>query len=194
MTGSPYDKLRAAVKRFTGRTSSAGAAGMMRVTIADHSPAGAKGFDRLFDGLNATLDDMPAILAGALPTIREAHRSVFTTEGAAGRGSWPALAPSTLRDRARLGYGPGPILERSGQLKAHVLSTPATITRKGNTVELRIRPADSVGGVPKYVANALGTSRIPARPMVAIGPAGATKVTSAIMRGLRARAAREGIR
>lgn len=187
-----YDRLRAAIARFTSRTG--GSSGMMRVTITDHSPAGGKGFDRLFDGLDATLRDMPAVLEAAVPAIRDAHRAVFESEGAAGRGSWPALAPSTLADRARLGYGPGPILVRSGELKQHVLSTPAQITRKGRGVELRIRPADSVGGVPKYVANALGTSRIPSRPMVAIGPAGATKVSSAIMRALRARAAREGIR
>ena len=60
-------------------------------------------------------------MTAAVPTIRAAHRENFTTEGASGRGAWAALAPRTLAERARLGFGPGPILTRTGALRAHVL-------------------------------------------------------------------------
>lgn len=202
MTVDPYAKLRAAVARFAGRAgggSTGGGGGtprgMMRVTIRDDSPAGGKGFDRLFDAFEATVDDLPGVMRDALPAIRDAHRAVFQSEGAAGRGPWPALSPRTIAERRRLGFGPGPILVRTGQLRDHVLTTPAVVTRRAGLVELRIAPAAVVGGVPKYVANAMGTSNgVPSRPMVAVGPAAAAKITSAIRRSLAARAAANGLR
>lgn len=194
------DRVRSAVQRFAKASNGRGKAspgrippGMIGVTITDDSTNNLRGLDRIFDAFGATIDDLPKILEDAVPSIREAHRAVFETEGAAGRGSWPALAPATLRDRARKGFPPGPIHVRTGALKAHVLSAPAKITRRGTTVELRIRPDDNVGGVPKYGALARGTSRIPARPMVAIGPAQAVKVTSSIQRAFRARARSHGL-
>jgi hypothetical protein len=204
MGSDPYAPLRRAIDRFLKASGGSGPQrppsagrrippGMLGVTITDDSKAMAKGLDRIFDAFGATMDEIPDVLRAAVPTIREAHRATFRSEGAAGRGKWRPLAPSTLRDRQRLGYGPGPILVRSGQLRDHVLSAPAVVRRRGNEVELRIRPADSVGGVPKYVANAKGTSRIPGRPMVAVGPASAAKITSQISRDLRARARAKGL-
>lgn len=166
---------------------------MIGITIRDDAPGNTKGLDRIFDGFGATMNDLPAILLEAVPTIRAAHAEVFRSEGAAGRGRWSALAPSTLAERQRLGFGPGPILVRTGGLRDHVLSAPARITRRGNTVELRIQPAAVVDGVPKYAANALGTDRIPARPMVALGPAASARVTSVVSRALRARARANGL-
>jgi len=205
VAADPYARLRTAVERFVRDTGGPGAQappgagrpippGMVGVTIVDDSAEQRAGLSRIFDAFDATVADFPAVLEAAVPTIREAHRAVFTSEGAAGRGAWPALAPRTLRDRARLGFAPGPILVRTGQLRDHVLSAPAKITRRGSSVELRIEPAGSVGGVPKYVANALGTSTIPGRPMVAIGPAAAVKVTSTVQRALREVARRNGLR
>ena len=34
-----------------------------------------------------------------------------------GHGEWPALAPSTVEQRLRLGFGAGPILHRTGDLR-----------------------------------------------------------------------------
>ena len=197
----PYARLRAAIRTFTARaggaTSAGGSgvpAGLLRVTIVDDSPENRAGLDRLFDAFGATVDDFPAIMLGALPTIRAAHRAVFASEGAAGRGRWAALAPATLVDRARRGFGPGPILVRTGALRSHVLAARAQVKTSGTgNVELRIRPDDNVGGVPKYRALALGTSRIPARPMVALGSSGSVAVTSAISRAFRARARANGL-
>lgn len=187
------DRVRAAVAKLEADVSPA--AGVFRVTIGDDAPRNTRGLDRVFDGMGATIDDLPRILESAVPTIREAHAAVFTSEGAAGRGSWQALAPRTVRERVRLGYpGSNPILVRTGALRDHVLSTPAVVSRKGNTVELRIAPAREVDGVPKYRALARGFGAIPARPMVALGPSAAARVTSTIVRAFRARAAANGLR
>ena len=203
MTTDPYAKLRAAISRFTRRASGAPSgrgsgipAGFLRVTIVDDSKANGKGLDRLFDAFDATIDDIPLVFRDALPAIRAAHRAVFTSQGAQGRGAWPKLSPVTLEERRRLGFPPGPILVRTGALRAHVLNTPARITRGTGFVELRIEPDRNVAGVPKYRALAKGNpaTNLPARPMVAIGPAQARKVTSSIQRALRARAAANGLR
>lgn len=195
----PLGAVRAAVARFAasgakGRPSGNRIPpGMIGVTITDDARARSRGLDRIFDAFGATVDDFPQVLEAAVPTVREAHRRVFESEGASGRGKWAPLAPATLRDRARLGFPPGPIHVRTGALKAHVLAAPARVTRSGTGVELRIRPDDNVAGVPKYRALALGTSRIPARPMVALGPGDAARVTSTIQRAFRDRARAHGL-
>lgn len=48
------------------------------------------------------------------PVMSQIQAERFDTEG---HGEWPALADATLRDRARHGYGPGPILHREGNLR-----------------------------------------------------------------------------
>lgn len=192
MTDDPTDRIRAAVAKIGAQ---GGGSGMIRVTLGDDNAARTKGLDRVFDAFGATMDDVPKVLESIVPTIRAAHRATFDTEGAAGRGAWAALAPRTLRDRRRLGYGPGPKLVRTGALRDHVLSTPAKVTRRGDTTELRIEPDPDVGGVRKYRALALGRPEInlPGRPMVAVGPASARTITSALQRALRARAAAAGL-
>ena len=165
----------------------------IRLLINDDGPGDTRGFDRLFVGLGATLDAFPSVLRDAIPVVRAAHADVFATEGAAGRGAWRKLAPRTLDDRRRKGFPPGPILVRTGALRAHVLNAPATITQGAGVVTLRIAPKPNARGVPKYRALARGGPNLPARPMVAIGPRQATKVTSAISRALRQRAAANGL-
>jgi phage gpG-like protein len=56
----------------------------------------------------------------------------FASEG---HGRWAPLAESTLRDRARRGFGPGPILQRTGNLRESLVdparaakTTPRTMT------------------------------------------------------------------
>lgn len=178
-------RLRRAVDAFE---RSAGGGGI-RLTINDDGPADRRGFDRVFVGLEATIDAFPQALRAALPAIRAGHAQNFRSESS-GFGGWAPLAPATQRQRARLGYGAAhPILVRTGQLRGHVLTAPARISRVSGGFELRIAPSPSVGGRPKYVANARGTSRIPARPMVSLTPQASTAVTSAISRFLRNRLA-----
>lgn len=54
----------------------------------------------------------------------EAER--FDSEG---HGEWQPLAESTIRDRARQGYGPGPILQRTKDLRDSLVD-PARASRK----------------------------------------------------------------
>lgn len=189
-------KARRAAERFAAEVGPAGGGGGLRVTIFDDSAANGRGVDRIFEAFDATIDDIPLVLRDAVPSVREAHRAVFSTEGSAGRGAWPPLAPRTLAERRRLGYGPGPILVRTGALMRHVLAAEAKINRTGDGFELRIEPGVSVGGVPKYRALAKGSAatNLPGRPMVAVGPQAATRITSTIQRALRARAAANGLR
>ena len=164
----------------------------IRLTINDGDRANTRGFDRVFVQMGLTLAELPAILKGpGVDAIRQEFDQNFTDQS--GRKRWAKLAPSTVRDRARRGYGKGPILQRTGRLKRHVLTTPAQVTSGGRTVTLRIAPSPNVGGRPVYVANALGTSRIPSRPMVVLRPAASNRVTSAISRAARQRAAANGL-
>lgn len=187
-----------AMSRGNRRTPSGPALGLIRVTIRDDSKARGKGIDRLFDALGATIDDVPSVLRDPrlIEVIRSGFARNFDTEGAAGRGSWAALSPRTLAERSRLGYSPGPILTRSGALRAHVLAAEPQVFAGGGVVQLKIEPGVSVDGVPKYRALALGYSpnNLPGRPMVAIGPATAARVTSSLQRALRERALRNGLR
>lgn len=184
-------QLRKATDAYRAATSGKTRGGL-RLTINDDGPADRRGLDRIFVGLGATIDAFPEALRAALPAVRSGHARNFATESS-GFGGWAPLAPRTIAERVRLGFGPGPKLVRTGQLRAHVLSAAPVVRRTAGGYELRIRPGDSVGGVPKYAANARGTDRIPARPMVSLTPAASRTVTSAISRFLRQRAAAHGI-
>lgn len=193
--GGISSAVEAAVRKFENALTGRGAAGALRVTIFDDSKANGKGLDRIFEAFDLTMREIPEVLASIVPEVRAAHARTFASEGSAGRGAWSPLAPATLAERARLGYGPGPILKRTGALEAHVLNAPVKITRRGNTVELRIEPDVNVGGVPKYRALALGNpaTNLPPRPMVTVGSSSAVKITSTLQRALRARAAARGL-
>lgn len=193
--GDRLKRLQKAAEQASSTSRGGGSKGM-RVTIVDDSAKRGRGVDRIFEAFNATMDDIPDILEGTVPLIRQLHEQVFATEGAAGRGAWAGLAARTIRERVRKGYGTGPILERTGALKQHVLKTPAVISRTGDGYELRIEPTKEVDGVPKYHALAMGyaENNLPGRPMVAIGSAGATKFASQLQRLLRARAQANGLK
>lgn len=184
-----------AVDKFNRATRSGGSSSAVRLTINDDDAASTTGFDRLFTGLGVTLAGLEVVLGSppVIDAIREQFARNFDQEG--GRTRWAALAPSTVEERKRLGYGGAhPILQRTGALRRHVLAAPPKVTRTGAGAELRIRPGDSVGGEPKYLALAMGTRHMPGRPMVVIDASGAVKVTSAISRALRQRAQAAGLR
>ncbi len=169
----------------------------IRLTLADDSPQGALGVDRVFVGLGATIDAFPDVLRDTVPTIRKVHADNFRTEGASGRGAWDPLKDKTIARRIRRGYGPSPILLNEGDLRRHILGTPAVIARTGNDVTLTIAPSPTVEGTGKsyYRVHARGNPdrNIPARPMVTVGPQGAVEITSAISRALRLRAMGNGL-
>jgi hypothetical protein len=182
---------RDAARRFTSDVASAG--GGVRLSINDDDAANTRGFDRIFVGLGATLDGLEEVLADpqVVRTIRDGFHASFDRQG--GRTRWPALAPRTVEERRRLGFPPRrPILERTGALRRHVVTTPAVTRRTPSGAELRIEPGNVVDGVPKYRALAKGSpsSNLPARPMVVLTPDQSARVAGAISRALRQRAAR----
>lgn len=201
--GTSRARVRAAqqaAERFQRSTAGTGPTmAPIRMTFNDDDPASTRSFDRVFDGLGVTLAGMVSVLGdpSVLAAIRAAFADNFDKEAA--RSKWPALAASTIRERKRLGFGPGPILNRTGALRQHVLGAPATVTRTAGGAVLRIAPGPSVNGVRKYRILAMGGTtptggRIPARPMVVLKPGRSVKVTSAISRALRARARANGLR
>ncbi len=190
-------RLASAVVSFARGAQGTPANPGIRLTLTDDSPAGARGMDRVFVGLGATIDAFPDVLRNAVPTIRKVHADNFRTEGASGRGAWEPLKDKTVARRIRRGYGPRPILLNEGDLRRHVLGTPAVIARNGNDVTLTIAPAPMVeaNGKRYYRVHARGNPdrNIPARPMVTVGPAGAVEITSAVSRALRLRAMGNGL-
>lgn len=202
MTGStPRQKgaaAKKAVQRFNATQAPGG--GFVRVSFNDDDKANTRGMDRVFTGLDVTLGSMASVLSspGVLEVIRAQFGRNFTGEH--GRTKWAGLAPSTVQERIRKGYGGRhPILKRTGALERHVMTTPAKVSTTARGATLRIAPSPSVGGVRKYAILAKGGTtptggRIPARPMIVIDKTGATKVSSAISRALRQRAAANGLR
>lgn len=187
-----------AVRKFNATQAPGG--GFVRVSFNDDDGADTRGMDRVFVGLDVTLAGMASVLSDAsvLSAIRKAFAQNFTDEGA--RKPWAQLAPSTVQERIRKGYGGRhPILKRTGALERHVVTAPAKVTTTARGATLKIAPSPSVGGVRKYAFLAKGGTtptggKVPGRPMVVITPGSATKVSSAISRALRARAAANGIR
>lgn len=67
--------------------------------------------------LAAAVADMGEPMRKATDIIAAGIVDNFASESAAGE-AWEPLAESTLEDRARKGFPPGPILRRTGELKA----------------------------------------------------------------------------
>lgn len=111
--------------------------------------------------------------SGAGPAVRRELtallREWFDTEG---MHSWPPLAPSTQRARARAGLPPAhPILVASGRLRESIVdprgrgSQDAAIRMSANMVEQATL-------VPYSIFHHLGTRRMPARPPMGLPPGG----------------------
>lgn len=80
----------------------------------------------------------------------------FLTEGQFfNRSKWSPLAPSTVKQREKIGYWPGSILQQTGGLASSIGSS------YGNNFELLVGPSREYA---KYLH--FGTSRMPARPIL----------------------------
>jgi phage gpG-like protein len=102
-------------------TASGLGSAMLRVTISGFLD-GAQIIDRRLNALEARITDVSPAWPAVVAVFREIARATFETEGASNAGGrWPALAPSTQRDRARQGYNPThPILQRTQTLMRSV--------------------------------------------------------------------------
>lgn len=62
-------------------------------------------------------DYRPVLGGSVLATLREMEKLQFATEGSVFGDAWPGLAPSTIRQRERAGYGgANPIMIRTSRL------------------------------------------------------------------------------
>lgn len=92
--------------------------------------------------------------------IQETFGENFSRE-ASGDGVWPPLAPSTIADRLRRGFGPGPILVRSGRYRRSWMGGPAsmmTYVQREDGFRLRVGSASELAPWHEF-----GTDTIPAR-------------------------------
>jgi phage gpG-like protein len=75
-------------------------------------------------------DYSPVLKSSVVATLREMKTLHFETKGALFDKQWAALAPETIRDRARQGYPGDPIMVREGRLRqslARAMKTPDSI-------------------------------------------------------------------
>ena len=75
--------------------------------------------DRKDAMLAKRLSDLSPAMARIERNVEEAIARRFD-EQSDGSSPWAHLAPSTVKDRARRGYGPTPILQRTGNLRRSV--------------------------------------------------------------------------
>lgn len=118
----------------------------------DTSDAEAK--DRL---LTHALADMTPAMERAEKTIEQAIARRFG-EQSDGESPWAPLAPRTLEDRARKGYAPGPILQRSGTLRDSMKSSHGRDFAESG-------PSEDVSYARYHVE---GTGTMPARNYLAL--------------------------
>ena len=69
--------------------------------------------------MSATLRNPKQFLEGVVEIVEKAKDRQFDTEGQETETAraWPELAASTIIDRVKKGFAPGPILQRTGRLK-----------------------------------------------------------------------------
>ena len=91
------------------------------------SELNATGEQLLFALRAGRFSDYSVPLGGAvLRLLRRVAKENFDGEGIHARGGWPPLAESTLRERARLGYGNLPMMQRTRRLYKSVAGGRST--------------------------------------------------------------------
>lgn len=96
--------------------------------------------------------------------IRRSFQDNFTRQQS-GNGSWASLAPSTVLDRQKKGFGgSGPILVRTGGLRASWVSEGSNhYSSVRSSGGYTIFEEGSSSAIARF--NELGTARMPARPV-----------------------------
>jgi len=124
--------------------------------------------------LTRAIGNLRPAMTKAVTIVADAIDSNFRSESDAGK-RWAPLAPSTLAQRERKGYGPGPILQREGTLR-----TLASAHREVSESGAEVGPEG-----PDYAEYHLtGTPRMPARPFLDISELSVDAIDDAIHRHL----------
>jgi hypothetical protein len=103
----------------------------------------------------------------------------FAYEGDEASGSWPALAPTTERIRASMGYGPdGPINIRTSEMFSAVAYSDSVLPLPGGVQVTKPNPSDITGPLEQKLITAqrgrtdnglFPGASTPPRPVVALG-------------------------
>lgn len=107
------------------------------------------------------LQDFEPVLDEFAEQLTAGEKAGFASQGAAYGSAWAALAPSTVRDRFRQGYGPNAPLVRTGNLAD---SIGESVNLTPDSVQVGV----DAGEVPYANYLQSGTSRMPARLLVAV--------------------------
>lgn len=113
-------------------------------------------FNLALGKLATRLADFKPVFAAIAPEFYAAEARQFESEG---QGSWPALAESTVKQKAAAGYGSKPILQRTGKLyeSLTVQGAPFNVTDIGET------EATFGTNVPYAILHQLGGGKLPRR-------------------------------
>lgn len=166
--------------------------GFITLTLNYEGRNGVETMARQFATWGAQISDLSEPLTEIGQDLLGDFAVNMVTEGGwfAPGGAWTPLAPSTVRERARQGFGgPSPILFRTGQLAESLASRDAA----GNVFEvtatsLRVGSADRTANYHQR-----GTRRMPRRPIVGINFRRRAEIVRRIGDWVRQVAARQGI-
>lgn len=162
---------------------------MFRLIATSQSLRGVDEVARLFNNVALAVtqrdeDDMAA-------AIRHEFRRNFGNHSSA-QGPWAALAPSTIQDRLRLGFGPGPTLVRTGNYRASFVSSGAQhYSQAWRSSGLFALEEGSESVLATFHEG--GTRRMPARPVTDLDSAAEGRIGRAVDQVLHRLFARRGL-
>jgi len=133
----------------------------------DFSDADAKN-----DRLARAAAEMQSPMAHALEVVTKAIDNNFATESAAGE-KWPPLAEKTIEQRRKQGYGDGPILQRSKDLRNSMKGS-------SDNESAEVGPSEDVEYAAVH-ANGSEDGRIPARDYLCITIADEQEIENEIL-------------
>lgn len=139
----------------------------------------------VLQNLYAKLSDLTPIYRAISQELKDAVEENFEKEG---RPKWTALAKSTIRQRLRLGYWPGKILQRRGGGDGLLGSIHARYDSQSAQVGTNkiYAPIHQFGGTIKITGRKTSkkskshTIRIPARPFLSVTPSDIEAIKSLI--------------
>lgn len=147
------------------------------------SPASRQELKKRLDAIRALARPQPDLVKVVQRAIVAEFANNLRDESASGT-RWARLAESTIRDRLQQGYGPGPILQRSGDYADSWTypDSPNHVHEVTGRVEGWAINEGSQHELAQY--HEPGTGRMAARPVSEIGPDGQNRIKEDIDRWL----------
>ena len=135
--------------------------------------------------------DLSPFMRSAAGHLEDSVRESFRRQ-ASPAGPWAPLKPSTLRERQRRGYRPGPILQRSGALKRSVTSesdatsaTAGTNLRYASTHQFGASAGEYGVRLGRRGSGPIPWGDVPARPFLVLWPEHKTEIVDSLQDHLK---------